>query len=96
MNLSDTMSIKTEIKTCFITTITTFFPESAYFYQDYEGEPVGYEQGDRESDVTPHCGRQALSSPNAIYVAGLTVIAADNVKGGEFNLQQYSRVRFSA
>ena len=53
---------------------------------------MGYEQGDRVNDATPHCGRQALSNPNGIYVAGLTVIKADDIKGGEFNLQQYSRV----
>ena len=70
------------------------FSASAYFYQGYEGDGQGYEQGDRVTDESPHCGRQALINPNAIYVAGLTVIDKDGTKGGEFNLQQYSRVRF--
>jgi hypothetical protein len=71
-----------------------FFQDSAYFYQGYEGEAQGYEQGDRVKDQTTYCGRQVLTDPNAIYVAGLTVIKPDGTKGGEFNLQQYSRVCF--
>jgi hypothetical protein len=72
-----------------------FFPDDAYFYQGYEGDGEGYEQGDRVNDQTPHCGRQVLTNPNALYVAGLTVIKPGNIKGGEFNLQQYSRVCLS-
>ena len=69
-----------------------FFLDLAYFYQGYEGDGEGYEQGDRTTEEPPHCGRQALMNPNAIYVAGLTVIKPDGTKGAEFNLQQYSRV----
>ena len=68
-----------------------FFPDSAYYYQGYEGTKVGYEQGDRVNDETPHCGRQSLTNPNAIYVAGLTE-KPDGQKGAEFDLQVNSRV----
>ena len=70
------------------------FLDSAYFYQGYEGHKQGYEQGYRATRESPHCGRQALINANAIYEAGLTVIDKDGTTGREFNLQQYSRVRF--
>ncbi|CAB3988469.1 fibrocystin-L isoform X1, partial [Paramuricea clavata] len=69
--------------------------DDAYFYQGYEGDSEGYERGDRVNDQTPHCGRQVLTNPNALYAAGLTVIKPGNIKGGEFNLQQYSRVCYA-
>ena len=50
--------------------ISLLFIAGHWFYEEYEGEILGQESGERVSDVEPFCGRKSLKNPKIIWRAG--------------------------
>ena len=61
------------------------------FFQDFEGEVIGPEEGQRVSRVEANCGRFSLMNPRDIFRAGSTEVRA-GIKYIGYSVNQYKWV----